>query len=317
MAFANCEFASTLVDFHTIAGYGKSTDFAKFNFVDDDAFISAPLVKSVNTVVGASCEKINSKYFEGDKPVRNVLKISGCNKDTLSKGDFALHKNALYKLTEVSGTDLSLSKEQAIELVKRFINSKIIDLVKYDTPTDAVGNLRKNSQASLASNKIEVKQARSFTVNGKEIIWYALEATIKYSRQSEQGTTEYVSDATPAKHAHLFQDTTMPMKAVTTYKTITENFEETLPISIYQFDEKIHFFGNGLSNECGHEEVEEAKSENRKVQFKLPYFIPDKLFILNNEILILSSKSLSWSYEWILKTGEFSVIKNPYDDFPN
>ena len=316
--FANCELGGGGNDFHTIATYAASSEHSKSLssplILDGHGFLfdsSAQI--EVQGVKGINCPNFSQKYVGAEKSVRSYLRLSGCDESAL-KSSFMLYKGYLTKINRVVGEKIKPNDDE-IKRVKTKIhqsgllgNIHIANVLAPDTGTQSLELVSGESKHVLTENMdgYDFTDSVSFTFFGKKMNWYLFTAKARY-RLLTLGPVKFVR------------------YGVFERKRDKEVFyDEPLPLVVYEYDDKMNYFGNGIHGTCEmdrrvrwHDIVEDYTEDEIKGQNfnkDLPAPLPHSAFEIygvTDEIMLgISRENQSAAYLWNLSSGGFRVLRD-------
>lgn len=293
---ANCEMGFwDGNNFHTVATYADRTEnnrtIDKFEFIDGFAFLfKRSAAMDISGVKGINCPDLKTKHSVGDIEDRTILRLSGCSKSELGN-DLLVYQGNLTKMSKTITFELKLTDEMIKQLKHRIQQSGLLTNIKVK---DSIQLVAKDEAHDLQKSMSEYKldKAISFDVLGKKVNWYLFSAVGKFKLMA--------LDKNVIKGGE---------------RTKVETFyDDPLPLVVYEYDNKLSYFGNGLHGGC--ELYYRAEVSNHKIDSFVPYYLPSgiyEIFGATKEVMVRvvwsqGSAGKAFDYLWNIETNTFKVI---------
>jgi len=234
------------------------------------------------------CPSFSVKKIEDPESQRSsVLRISGCSRSAL-EGELFVYKGELTKKFQTESSPLKLDEKEVAKIKDKIQKSGLLVDVKISNE-EGMTFINETEEQDLRSNmsRYKLTWSTSFSVLGKKMNWYLFTAQAKFKLMVQKPIAEGGEYDRP--------------------RDLEKIYEEPLPLVVYEYDDVVHYFGNGLHGGC--EVFYRAYARTSKINSQMPSSLPSHIYelpgVLDHLIIRLSSGPI---YLWNVKTKEFKVI---------
>lgn len=295
LAYGNCEVEGydTGNSFHTVAVYeddanrSKTSHISGFQFIDDYAFL-ANYTLEISSERGLGCENFSVKKIIGENDGKgDGLRISGCKRSAF-EGELFLSEGTLMKKIKRDRSKLVLNEKEIFLVKEKIRQSGLLADIKI-AETRGMQFANKTEEETLKKNmdRYKLTWATSFSVLGKKMNWYLFTAQAKFKLMVQKPISEGGGFDRP--------------------RDLEKFYEEPLPLVVYEYDNTMHYFGNGLHGEC--ELNYRIQSMTTEVNSEMPYTMPSSVYelpgVVDKLIIHLGAGAV---YLWNVNTKVFKVI---------